>query len=185
MKCKVFILLFLLLFLTGCGTPSSAYIASMGLFGTYTVFLISILTFFIFAYFTKRRPKNFSREFIKTNKLLLWVFLAVFIVNFLVIVQFGSSESDYIISGFLMITVIDLVVALIPTAIYTISLLILFRKIKILEKYSFLVPIIITIFYIMTLTYVVYHGQGEDWFRTLLIIWIWPLYLLELFAQSR
>ncbi|MCH8906604.1 MAG: ABC transporter permease [Candidatus Heimdallarchaeota archaeon] len=70
--------------------------ALMGFFGTYVIFLVSIVTLFIYNYIRSKKRKTllkFLRNFIQQNKLLIRIFLIVVIVNFalLTIFDFGDS----------------------------------------------------------------------------------------------
>lgn len=210
-KYHITALVFLMVFLTGCGTPDNSAFAMMGFQGIYIIFLISLLTLFFYNYLKNKKQKkskyNFG-DFIKNNKLLFWILLGLILFNFLFfpIIDFGSSlTSDHPVQnlkysferlfdsyswednfGMLMlVSIFLLVLASIPTIIYSLLLIFLLDKYKKLDKYAFLTPIIITTIYVITLFIVYFFDHRESLEKSLLIVWIWPLYLFGLIAYLK
>lgn len=120
-----FYLIFLMLFLSGCGGPSNEELAFMGLFGNYSIFLISLLTLYAFDYCKSKREIKF-KMFYKNNKLLFKILLALVALSFLVAVFIDSTDGGLL---FLLPGVFVFISTIISTITYTIILLFLFFKI--------------------------------------------------------
>lgn len=208
---KIIIISFLLLFLSGCGTPKNSEFAFMGFWGIYLVFLISLCTLFFYYHFKNKKPrdlrKNF-RTFRKNNKSLFWIILILVIFNLLLstILDFsGSITSDHPKANlgysfdrlfdsmqweenFDMVWIVSMVVLVfssIPIIVYSLLLIFLFNKNKKLTKFTKYIPLIITFLYIITLFIVVLYDPRESLHTSLLMIWLWPYYVLFLFGSAR
>lgn len=205
-KIRTFVLTLALLFLNGCGTPKNSELAFMGLWGAYVIFLISTITLFFFEFFKNRKQRNFRKHisyFKRDYKLLFWILLilsiiGLFFINIISFIDALSSDnpkegtkrafenfSDSLnfednFFGFWFISFIILILCSISTIIYSLVLLFLFTKIK---KYNYLIPVIVTAFYVVTLLYVYRYDHSTNEF-SLLVTWVWPVIFISKIVRN-
>ena len=207
-KYPVIILVFLMLFLTGCEIDLGE--AMLGIEGISVIFLMSLLTLFFYTYFQNKKSKKWKENFItfvKENKLLFWILFSLVLFNVLLypLIYIGDAiysehlqdKERYILEAifgpysiwgenFLVLIIVSvflLVIASISTIIYSLLVISLLKRYT-QEKYLFLTPIIITILYIITLFLVYLIDQGKSLYNPLLMLWIWPLFTFKFILRN-
>jgi len=201
---KIILVSFLLLFVSGCGSPKNSEYALMGFWGTYSVFFIALCTIFFYYHFKNKKPrslrKNFS-NFRKNNKFLFWTLLGLIIFSIFLSTIMDVSDAltsdnsqenlEYSVDKFFdagkwvdnllsfgIVGLFLLVYVSIPIIIYSLLLIFLFNRTKNLSRFIKYIPLVITLVYIITLFIVLMYDNGSNTGKSLLVIWLWPAVFL-------
>lgn len=183
-------------FLTGCSGPSTHEMAEIALYNTFYIYLISLLTLFIYFFIIFKDKFSFSKftafaeNFIKKTILkffiiLVFVYIINIIISFLQIIGRDEKMINNIIAVLNPITLfIVIITTTIPVILYTVILIFLIKGRFFVEtnidRALYWVPSIITIFYFLnflTIFVLNYYLNIDN--NVLMAIWTWPILLLR------
>lgn len=170
-----YVLLLPVLLSSGCTGPDLWEFAVPGISGAYVIYIISFITLLLITKIRKI-PKIYSNRLLEKKKTLLKFFYGLTIFGLI----YGLFPNRLTYPGpqaWILTAIVVFVLAIIPTVLYTLMIFGIILMNKGLAKYSPLIPLIITAFYVITLLAVIYLRGNETYVNILMGIWTWPLYV--------